>query len=461
MDNLVLELVDALRVHGVRCSTAEVVDALRAVELCGVQQRAVVKRALGLTLAKTQAEKQAFEVVFEGFFGLPSLAQKPQATPPKTSPASRAAPGDPTHTFHEGVANGTTEPPHRATGGGGHALPTANVANHQQSAFLAARRAAHAVSLRNVQIFTQRGRAINQMLQFLLQEAGLTKEPDPTENSEESLGWQARRKAVHQLVEGYMLLYAQPRMKRLLENSLRHTHFSRLSPQDVERAQAMLKRMAKHLNQPRRLQTTGQKGPLDVRRTLRRNVAYGGPLLYLHWRRRHRPPPKVFAICDVSGSMVPHARFLLLLLHSLHLAMPKLRCFAFSSTLHEIGGLFRQHPPMQAMEAALRQVGGGATHYGNVWEGFLNRCQGALTPRSVVLVQGDGRNNYGDAKRAYLRQIERKVKAIFWFNPEMPSVWGTGDSEMLGFAQHCKGVWPCANLDQLETAVHGVVQKMG
>ena len=104
---------------------------------------------------------------------------------------------------------------------------------------------------------------------------------------------------------------------------------------------------------------------------------------------------------------------MLLLLHSMHLAMPRVRSFAFSSTLHEIGGVFHQYPAKQAMDTALKRIGGGSTNYGRAWEGFLAQCQRTLSKHSVLLVQGDGRNNYGDAKLAQLRQISRKTKAVF------------------------------------------------
>ena len=42
--------------------------------------------------------------------------------------------------------------------------------------------------------------------------------------------------------------------------------------------------------------------------------------------------PKVFAICDVSGSVANYARFMLMFLYSLEEVMPKVRSFAFPRT---------------------------------------------------------------------------------------------------------------------------------
>ncbi|HBK15983.1 MAG TPA: hypothetical protein DDZ54_10270, partial [Erythrobacter sp.] len=54
-----------------------------------------------------------------------------------------------------------------------------------------------------------------------------------------------------------------------------------------------------------------RRGVLDVRRTLARNVAYGGVLFETRWKNRPISKPKVIAICDVSRSVASYARFLL------------------------------------------------------------------------------------------------------------------------------------------------------
>ncbi len=68
MDQTLAGYVRALRAAGADASTAEALDAARVVTLVGYADRAVLKDALGLVLAKTEAEKALHESVFEQYF---------------------------------------------------------------------------------------------------------------------------------------------------------------------------------------------------------------------------------------------------------------------------------------------------------------------------------------------------------------------------------------------------------
>ena len=46
-------------------------------------------------------------------------------------------------------------------------------------------------------------------------------------------------------------------------------------------------------------------------------MAYDGAIFDLHWKSIKVDRPKVFAICDVSGSVANYARFMLMFLYSL------------------------------------------------------------------------------------------------------------------------------------------------
>src|SRR4051794_3046675 len=56
------------RSAGLRVSAAEGIDAARAVELVGFDDRTVLKDTLGLVLAKTPDEKMVYDETFELFF---------------------------------------------------------------------------------------------------------------------------------------------------------------------------------------------------------------------------------------------------------------------------------------------------------------------------------------------------------------------------------------------------------
>src|SRR5580698_7281914 len=67
---------------GLRVSAAEGIDAARAVDLVGFNDRAVLKDTLGLVLAKTPDEKGLFHVCFELYFKRDEFASPDAVEPP-------------------------------------------------------------------------------------------------------------------------------------------------------------------------------------------------------------------------------------------------------------------------------------------------------------------------------------------------------------------------------------------
>ena len=62
------DFIRALRAAEVRISVAEAIEAHQVAATIGYRDRGLLRDALGLTVAKTVAEKTRFESVFERFF---------------------------------------------------------------------------------------------------------------------------------------------------------------------------------------------------------------------------------------------------------------------------------------------------------------------------------------------------------------------------------------------------------
>ncbi|MBM0103467.1 VWA domain-containing protein [Steroidobacter sp. S1-65] len=106
--------------------------------------------------------------------------------------------------------------------------------------------------------------------------------------------------------------------------------------------------------------------------------------------------PKAFTICDVSGSVAP--RFTMMFLYSLEEVLPKVRSFAFSSDLGEITALFARIDIDTAIPLAPSQPGSGSTDYDQALAGLRKLCLDDIDRRTSVIILGDARNNYGDAR---------------------------------------------------------------
>src|SRR5262249_47435924 len=87
--------------------------------------------------------------------------------------------------------------------------------------------------------------------------------------------------------------------------------------EDLHRALALIaRRLALHHS--RRFRAARRGHALDLRRTMRRNIKYGGVTLELAHKERKRRKPRLVLLCDVSRSMERYATFLLQFIHALH-----------------------------------------------------------------------------------------------------------------------------------------------
>jgi uncharacterized protein with von Willebrand factor type A (vWA) domain len=262
------------------------------------------------------------------------------------------------------------------------------------------------------------------------------------------------RERVRDYVEHQFLLHADVNGRRLRESLLRDVRLSSIEQRHHRQLQEIVHRMARKLIAAySRRRKVVRRGQLHVPRTLRRNMKYDDAIFDLHWKAVKADQPKVFAVCDVSGSVADYARFMLMFIYSLEEVLPKVRAFAFSSELGEVSDLFKRNTVDDAIALALRQYGSGSTDYGQALADFHELCLDDIDRRTTVIILGDARNNHGDARTDALKAIYDRARRVIWLNPESRSLWNTGDSEMRHYSPYCHQVDECGTLAQLERVV--------
>jgi len=70
-----------------------------------------------------------------------------------------------------------------------------------------------------------------------------------------------------------------------------------------------------------------------------------------------------------------------------------------------------------------------------------------------VIFVGDARNNYWNPRTEALRFISERSRRVIWLNPETPSLWGSGDSDMEAYLPYCTITRECNTLRHLEKVV--------
>jgi len=374
----------AARGAGVRVSPAESIDAMRAVAEIGLSDRSILRDTFLLTLAKSEDEKKALGACFDLFFAQPELSQ-PSANDPSAAATQDNTPGAQT--------NGG-EPTENLG-------PLAEMLLSQDRAAISAAvaNASSAASLSEIRYFTQRGLFSTRILDAM----GITRLRDdldqltttsPALAERLQAATEALRDNIREAVSQALLLYGREEAENLRNEILRNAPLSRIEPRQIEQMRALIRQIARRLREryskPRKRQ---RRGHLDVRRTIRRNAAWGGVPFLTAWKRRRRDRPRIVALCDVSGSVARVSDFFLLLIHSLHEVVSDVRSFAFSGHLIEVSEILESKGAEEAMAEIMSKVGFGSSDYGGSFADFERQWMESVTPQTTVIVLGDARGN--------------------------------------------------------------------
>ena len=488
MDQLLTNFIRALRNADVRISTAETLDAFSAVQLVGYRDRQLLKDSLGLVLPKTADEKAAFDTCFDQFFSFRERSPLPGSDAPDddddrgADPSSAQAGNADAGASGEaqGKRTGRGQPPTSASDVAANAASAAESLGSgemstAQSALgqlltrantleinMAITAAGQQVNVHQIELFTQKGIYTRRILEAMghaeLQQEIFTltaSDAPPDRRLAQDLGHRRDwlRERVRDHVEHQFLLHADVTGRRLRESLLRNVRLTSLEQRHHRLLKELVHRMARKLVAAySRRRKVFRRGQLHVPRTLRRNMKYDDAIFDLHWKQVKTDQPKVFAICDVSGSVANYARFMLMFLYSLEEVLPKVRSFAFSSDLGEVSDLFGRNEVDDAIALTLRQYGSGSTDYGQALADFRKLCLDDIDRRTTVIILGDARNNYGDARTDVLKEIYDRARRVLWLNPEPRSMWNTGDSQMRHYSPYCQ-VDECGTLTQLERTI--------
>jgi len=202
------------------------------------------------------------------------------------------------------------------------------------------------------------------------------------------------------------------------------------------------------------------RGNLDVKKTLRAAAKYNGVPLDIRYRHKTKRKSRIVTLCDVSGSVWAAARFLLNLLYALQDCFDQVNSFVFIDRLYPVTSILEEYDIDEAVCRILEDPEihyNASTDYGETFRNFKKNYMELLTPKTTVIIVGDGRTNYMNPEDAILGQIRERCRRVIWLNPEQESLWGTGDSEMRSYLSHCHEVRQCRNVNQLFTFIEELV----
>jgi uncharacterized protein with von Willebrand factor type A (vWA) domain len=428
------DFIRALRARDVAISPAEAIDANNALVQVGFDNRDLLKDALAVTLAKSAEEVARFDECFETFFARPGFA----------SGASGARAGE------------------------GADLATIVLAGDQSALAQSMEAAAQRAGAGDIQLGAQRGlltrRLLDEMglrdLEARIQSLQVSDDPSNRELAERlAEARTALFREASAFVERQAKLYASETGRRLRDRILSRQAFTSIGDDDLRAMEALVRRMAKRLAQRyARRRRRARIGKLDVRRTIRLSLAYGGTPFEVVWKRQTIEKPQIVVVCDVSRSVAAAAQFLLLFLYSLKEVVDRLDAFAFSDRLVAVDDLLSDETVDDAITLILGRIGFRPTDYGRALEDLFNQHGAQLDRHTTVIVLGDGRSNYAQPRLDLMRRLSDQTRSIIWLNPEPEAYWGQGDSKMDAYARFCRVAKTCNTLEGLERIIDEVLR---
>jgi hypothetical protein len=219
------------------------------------------------------------------------------------------------------------------------------------------------------------------------------------------------------------------------------------------------------MRRSRRLEPAHDGRLLDKRRTLRAAIRTEGYPFERSWRRNRLVPRKLVFLVDVSGSMEPYARAMIMFLQAAVGAGRSVKAFTFGTRLTNVTRELEGHDPDRALANAARAVPdwAGGTRIGDNLRLFNNRYgPRGFTHGAVVVIASDGWER-GDAGRlaTEMARLQRSAHAVVWVNPL------AGDADYKPLAEgmaaampHVDRFLPGQNLGSLES-LGEVLEELG
>jgi hypothetical protein len=462
---LLSELCAVLRRRGLKVAPPELIDAARALSVCGLDERETVREALATTLIKRSSDRDVFDECFDAFFA-------------RGTRDGRAA-GDLFERLRQDgfddaelaalreilAADADAGTLAALLGAGGDAELTRLLLRPE------VQRALEGLgSPLQIGFYTQRA---NEMVGLGRASGGLARLRAALRGALGPRGEAMADRLAKELdrARGDVRDFVRSEMQRrnagaqadAKQRRLERTPFTSLSDAEVEEVRRAVRRLAEKLRGKARVRRRhARRGALDLRRTLRLSWKTAGVPTTPARKLRPRDRPRLVLLCDVSDSVRLAARFMLELVWALQELFADTRSFVFVSQLGEVTKLFRREP----VSSALARVFGGEavsladnSNYGAVFARFWRDHQGLVDRRCTVVVIGDGRNNYQADEAWALASLRRRARALLWINPERRGSWGIGDSAMHRYAPECTKVLEVACAAELEEAARALIAR--
>ncbi|CAM3119831.1 VWA domain-containing protein [Mycobacterium colombiense] len=452
--------VEALRGAGISVGPSETVDAGRVMATLGLGDRKVLREGLACAVLRRSDHRETYDAMFDLWFpaalGARAVVADEEAD---DSPDDDALPADDVEAMRQMLADLLTENPDLAEMDERLVAMIAQIVeaygkySSSRGPSFSSYQALKAMALDELE---------GKLLAGLLASYG--EEPTPSQEEiakalaaqrisqiRKLVDSETKRRTAEQLGRDHVQMYGIPQLSENVE-------FLRASGEQLRQMRRVVAPLARTLaTRLAARRRRARAGSIDLRKTLRKSMSTGGVPIDVVLAKPRPARPELVVLCDVSGSVAGFSHFTLLLVHALRQQFSRVRVFAFIDTTDEVTHMFGPEADLAvAIQRITRESGvysrDGHSDYGNAFASFVQAFPNVLSPRTSLLVLGDGRTNYRNPEIDLLTHMVTASRHAHWLNPEPKHLWGSGDSAVPRY-QEVIPMHECRSAKQLAAVI--------
>jgi uncharacterized protein with von Willebrand factor type A (vWA) domain len=407
--------VGQLREAGIAVSPAEWIEALRAAELVGIEDRALFRAALKATLIKRAGQRQAFDETFDRFFAGPRLGRGRGTRGLRGAAGERPRVGAPDRPGEK--------PPIK---------PKPEESEQRETK-------------------RREPRTLRQAIEQVRE------------------GQRQRHGRLRHVVLERKAERREPALRREVERiPLRDLARRRIAePESLALARAVRREVERlRLGTARRVRRAPSGRPY-LRRMFRESLRTAGVPFVLPRARRRTDTPRVVLLIDVSWSTARAAGLFLTLASEFLRFGRQTRVLLFVDRTVDVTEPVarwietRSRAPFDGLLGQVRGLNLNApSDYGRAFHHLLRSPARPHGRRTVLVVLGDGRTNRFDPLAWAFAELANECGAAIWLVPEAVAMWGAGDSALDRYLPHVDTAVEARDLSGLARGVREIVRRV-
>ncbi len=237
------------------------------------------------------------------------------------------------------------------------------------------------------------------------------------------------------------------------EKKLLYKDMQSITEEDLPAAQKIIKMLAKKLASKisRRYRSSRKRTQIDFKRTIRKNISYGGTPLKLHYRSRRIKKPQLLILCDVSGSMNRYSSFVTSFIYNLWGVLSKINTFIFSEDLEKVNFSSKLNNNYEQTTFNMIEnssVWGEGTNLDKALKKLRRNYSSLLTKKTVFIIVSDTKTLSVEEAAVTLKKIRSNVKEIVFLNTLPYEEW-EGKSTVEFLKKHSL-MYPCHTMSDLK-----------